>query len=84
MAARPGGDSFGVDHHHHHHEREEHEEGHQARHGCQYVVTQVAELIFIEEGDQFIPLQNIPVTTFIDSYKVTMLGNNTGKSHKLV
>merc|ERR1712212_158646 len=25
-------------HHHHHHEGEEHEEGHQARHGCQYVV----------------------------------------------
>merc|ERR1711862_441113 len=24
--------------HHHHHEREQHEEGHQTRHGCQYVV----------------------------------------------
>ena len=43
----------------------------------EFVVTQVAELIFIEEGDQFIPLQNIPVTIFIDSYKVTMLGNST-------
>ena len=89
MPTRPRGDSFGVDYHHHHHEGEEHEEGHQARHGCQYVVCSHSSswvILYWGPSGREIILYSYKFLLSPDLLTATrlQLGNKSWKSHELI
>ena len=76
-------------HHHHHHEREQHEEGHQTRHGSQYVVCSHSSswvIWYWGPSGREINLYSYKVllSSHILAFTGLQLGNMAWKSHKFI
>ena len=74
---------------HHDHEREEHEEGHQARHGYQYVVCSHSSswvILYWRPRGREINLYfcKFLLSSHVLSYTRLQLGNKSWKSHELI